>query len=205
MRQAPGVAGMKLKELLLVLAIAGVASCDSTEAPMAPAALQPSHAVVSGSDGKEYTLVEGQLPYSMPTASAWIGKDGGWVYLWGGYKDGRATVHAINVPEGAVTKPTLFSINIASDQYVQVDLRAQVLDNKGSLKDVGKNGFRKPVYLLLTYAWATNVTDASKLTILYDPENGNTHQKIGGEVLFGLDKYVVVELSHFSKYAMALD
>jgi hypothetical protein len=113
-------------------------------------------------------------------------------------------VHAVSIPEGAVAKRTLFTISIASSDHIEVDLRAQV-EQKGGLKDVGHLGFRKPVYLFLSYAYATNVTDASHLTILHNPENGNPHERVGGDILFGVDKYVIAKLDHFSKYALAMD
>jgi hypothetical protein len=181
-----------------------LAGCDDAAVPTEPFARPAFSHVVKGTDGGEYTLVAGQIPATVLSESKWIGKEGGSVFLWGGYKDGRIIAHAVTIPEGAVSKRTLFTISIASSDHIEVDLRAQV-EQKNGLKDVGHLGFRKPVYLFLSYAYATNVSDASRLTILYDPENGNAHQRVGGQVLFGLDKYVFVQLDHFSKYALAMD
>ena len=193
--------------LLWCVALVTAAGCDNAEEMTAPrsAVTTIQRASVPADDGKIYTLVEGQLPAIVPSVSRWIGKSGGTIYLFGPWKDGRPTMHAVMVPEGAVSRPTLFTISVASTEFVKVDLRAQVLLKNGTLKDVGNLGFRKPVFLFLSYAWATNVDDPERLVILHDPENGNPHRRVGGEVLFSFEEYIVAALGHFSKYAVAMD
>lgn len=192
----------------VLAAVVVVAGCDQAAEPLAPdVALAPQSVLVPGTDGKTYTLVEGQLRTTKRSASAWIGPLGGTVVLPGENRgDLLPSFHSIVVPPLAVLKPTLFTISIASDKYISVDLRAQEKTLFG-LKDVGHKGFNLPVVLWLSYAEATNLVnvDLSGLTILHDPENGQPFEPVPSLVQLGVHKYVIGTLFHFSKYAMAVD
>jgi hypothetical protein len=93
---------------------------------------------------------------------------------------------------------------LASDEYLSVELRAQVHLPSGELRDIGAFGFLKRIQVLLSYAWASNLDDSKSLTILWDPKNGQAHEKVGGTIS-RTNKQVMAELSHFSKYSVALD
>lgn len=173
-------------------------ACDSvTEPPLGPGE-------VRATDGRRYQLVEGQLSAVTETASKWIGPEGGTLELLGEVKDSQQTKHLIVVPEGAVQQNTLFTLTLASDQYLSVELRAQVQLPSGELRDIGAYGFFKRIQVLLSYAWGTNLDDSQSLTILWDPKNGRAHEKVGGTISRS-NKQVMAELSHFSKYSVALD
>ena len=178
-------------------------SCDQAT-PTDPAAYPRLADVVPGNDGKQYTLLEGQLVTGKQETSAWIDRDGGLVWLEGEPKDGERTFHAVYVPERAVNKPTLFTIRLVPGKHIKVDLRAHLRERDGSLRDVGKAGFKQPVYLIMSYAWATNLTDPQRATILYDPEDGKPHQKLPAVPVLE-HHFVYAPLYHFSLYAMAQD
>lgn len=173
-------------------------ACDSaTEPPLGPGE-------VRATDGRRYQLVEGQLSAVTDTASKWIGPEGGTLELLGEVKDSQQTKHLIVVPEGAVQQNTLFTMTLASDEYLSVELRAQIQLPNGQLRDIGAYGFFKRIQVLLSYAWGTNLDDSKSLTILWDPKNGRAHEKVGGTIS-RTNRQVVAELSHFSKYSVALD
>jgi hypothetical protein len=175
-----------------------VGACDSvTEPPLGPGE-------VRGTDGRRYQLVEGQMSAVTDTASKWIGAEGGTLELLGEVKDSQQTKHFIVVPAGAVEQNTLFKLTLASDEYLSVELQAQVQLPNGEYRDIGAYGFLKRIQVFLSYAWATNLDDSQTLTILWDPKNGRAHEKVGGQVS-NSDKRVMAELSHFSKYSVALD
>jgi hypothetical protein len=181
----------------LCAAFLAVACESATEPPLGPGE-------VRATDGRRYQLIEGQLSATSDSVSRWIGPEGGTLELLGEVKDSQPTKHLIVVPEGAVQQNTLFTLTLASDEYLSVELRAQVQLPNGQLRDIGAYGFFKRIQVLLSYAWGTNFDDSRSLTILWDPKNGRAHEKVGGTIARS-NKQVVAELSHFSKYSVALD
>ncbi len=104
------------------------------------------------------------------------------------------------VPEGAVLRLTLFTMETPDTKVINVNLSAltgDLLRNVLSLLGL----FQKPVTVELSYAHATNVTDPGKLVIVRLLDDGKV------EVLpTRVDrqrKVVSAQLDHFSKYAMA--
>jgi hypothetical protein len=192
-----------------VLAMLLAAGCDSSEQAFAPVKQeQTSASVVGGTDGRTYTLVEGQINFKRATASAWINRGGGTVMIEGDSINGRPTMHVLIVPEGVVKKKTLFTMTIASNHYVRVGLRAQIehkYRGQVELIDVGHLGFDKPVWLGLDRSLASNVPAGSRLTVLYDPENGQPFEAMPTTVYAGYEQWVIGYLNHFSKYALAMD
>jgi hypothetical protein len=191
-----------------LLAIVGLASCDGSE----PVALQDAPRVqgdlVAGSDGRQYTLVEGQIKVKRLSASEWIGRKGGYVFLEGDTVNGRQTMHVLYVPEGAVTKNTLFTISIVSPHFITVDLRAQVEQKyrgETTLVDVGASGFRENILLGLDHSLVSPDIARERLTVLYDPEGGKPFERIPSQIVPGYEQWIVATLSHFSKYAVAMD
>jgi hypothetical protein len=195
--------------LLPVIALAAAAlftaSCNDASVTEAPAIRAQFDDVVPGSDGKAYTLVSGELSTTTRSASAWIDREGGIVFIEGDSVNGKPQMWGLYIPKNAVRRPTLFCVRMVGNFHAQVHLTAHEQDRKGGWINVGKAGFREPVYLLMTYAYATNVVDPSTLTILYDPENGGPFQTTKSfRYLLENNDFVIAELSHFSKYAMAM-
>jgi hypothetical protein len=198
----------RFRALVLALLTTGgtvlMAACDTATSVETQMPAVRSYDAVPATDGQEYTLVQGDLPEAEDSASAWIGRDGGMVVVAGGLKDGKPTMHGVYVREGTVNKPTLFTVKRLGGNQVGVRLDARTQSRNGTWTDVGGKGFRKPVYLFMTYAWATNVTDPSRLVILYDPEDGKAHEKTRSQVILDTNLFVTAELEHFSKYVMAV-
>ena len=187
---------MRRRGILLVLPtlLAGLllSSCErpapAPESPTAPAAAAHSSSLSS------YTRIEGRIPAEIADlqVSKLIGVEGGSVNLAG---------HTITVPAGAVDQPTVFTLTLATNGHVEVDLSATVTDLLGNAVDTGSKGFRKPVTLSLTYAWASNVSDPSRLLILRLLDNGKVEALPSTVQPTG--KTVTVQLDHFSKYCLA--
>jgi len=174
-------------------------SCDAgqkgpAETPFSP----PSADLLSldplfQADNYTFTLITERLdfPLSGFKVSKVIGLGGGSITLLG---------HTLTVPAGAVTVPTLFLMVALPTPVVDVELTATVTDLLGRVLNVGSKGFRKPVTLTLTYDRATNVTDPSKLFIVY--LNGSESESLPSTVNQA-NKTVTAQLQHFSAYAMA--
>jgi hypothetical protein len=149
--------------------------------------------------------VSGELNTQKREASAWIDRQGGMVFINGDTINGKPQMWGLYVPKNAVRRPTLFCVRMVGNFHAQVRLTAHEQDRKGAWINVGKAGFREPVYLLMTYAYATNVIDPATLTILYDPENGGAFQRTKSfKYRIENNDFVIAELNHFSKYAMAM-
>jgi hypothetical protein len=194
---------------IALLAVIGLASCDGSEQVAGPATrLHAQYDFVDGTDGRQYKLVEGQIKVKKLSASAWIGRKGGYVFLEGDTLNGRQTMHVLYVPEGAVSKSTLFTVSIASPHFIKVDLRAQVeVKYRGevSLVDVGDKGFREPVLLALDHSLVSPEIARDRLKVLYDPEDGKPFQPMPSQIIPGYEQWVIAQLDHFSKYAVAMD
>jgi hypothetical protein len=193
-----------------VFAALFAASCDSSERVTDPAApgITRSADLVPGADGRQYTLVEGQIKFKKATVSKWISRGGGQLVLEGDSVNGKPTMHVLIVPEDAVTKKTLFTMTIASPHFVRVDLRAQTEQKyrgQTMLVDVGHEGFRRPILLGLDRSLIVEPPLGKSLTVLYDPENGSPFEPVPTEIYAGYEQWVVGYLSHFSKYALAMD
>jgi hypothetical protein len=187
---------MKLLSLPAFLALLLFSSCDLGRAPVSDVSdvpTAPTTAAYSQSLSS-YTRIEGRIPTDIPDlqVSKLIGIEGGSVNLAG---------HTIKVPAGAVEQPTLFTLTLATNGYVEVDLSATVTDLLGNTIDTGSKGFKKPVTLSLTYAWASNVSDPSRLLILRMLGNGKVEAL--NSTVQPTGKTVTVQLDHFSKYCVA--
>lgn len=178
--------GRRLGVLAGVLTLLSCTS-DKTSDVTAPRAAT----VVAGG----YTLIEDRIGISGSDLSATkvIGLAGGTVQLFG---------HSIHVPVGAVSEPTIFTIRLVPNGYVEVDLTA--LGGVGGLIDVGGAGFALPVKLTLTYSRATNVSNPAQLLILrkLGPGYDGAYEVLPSSVNT-TTKTVEAELDHFSSYVMA--
>lgn len=154
---------------------------------------------VQSSSTPSYTVVRESLPADLlpgVSLSGIIGITGGSISLAG---------HVLEVPAGAVTVPTLFTLTVPLNGYVQVDLSATVTTILGKVVDVGALGFQKPVKLSLTYARATNVSDPKSLFVAYMPNGDHSKLEKLPSTLHATKKLVSAQLGHFSKYCMASD
>lgn len=173
---------------LLLVALAG---CEPATEPSLsePAVPALSHALA------DYQRIEAQNPKDLESLelSRLIDATGGAIHLGG---------HKIEVPAGAVTGPTLFTVSILRSGFVEVDLSAVVTDLLGETVDVGGQGFGgKTVALTLSYAAASNVGDPSKLLILRMLDDGSVEPL--DVVVDEQGKTVTAQLDHFSRYCMA--
>ena len=177
----------------VLLVVVALASCSDTPiAPKAVDAPEPQMDVTSNG----YTYITETSPFDLGglSISGVIGILGGTLNLGG---------HTLVVPPGAVTVPTLFTLTLPTDKYVNIDLLATVQTLLGGLLNVGEKGFNKPVVLSMTYKRATNVTDPSKLFIAYMPRYG-APEKLPS-IVDQNKKLVYSVLPHFSKYCMLSD
>src|SRR5690606_36534124 len=131
------------------------------------------------------------------TLALLLGSDGGVLSLLN---------HVLTVPAGAVSEPTLFSMTVLQDGYVEVELTAtpkSLLKRLLFWRKVEEVNFRVPVELSLSYANATNVTDPSRLKIMRVNPNGR-HEILPSTVDLE-SKTVTADLDHFSRYCMIAD
>jgi hypothetical protein len=108
----------------------------------------------------------------------------------------------VDVPAGAVTVPTLFTVVALPTAVIDADLTALVPQLFGRVLNIGELGFRKPVTITMSYARATNVVDPSKLVIVYYNYEQNKLEALPSTV-DTVRKTVSAQTDHFSKYGMA--
>lgn len=181
-----------------------VAQRDSAQAAPETAQLIPMNAADLLAQG--YTVITEPAPTQPSSLFGWLiktveatialllGSDGGILTLLG---------HILNVPAGAVSEPTLFSMTVIQNGYVEVELTATPKSLLNSLffwRKVEEVQFNKPVGLSLSYARATNVTDPSRLKIMRVNPDGR--HEILPSVVDTVKKTVTAELDHFSRYCM---
>lgn len=131
------------------------------------------------------------------TLARLLGSDGGILAVLG---------HAIDVPAGAVSEPTLFSMTVIQNGYVEVELTATPKSLLTSLffwRRVEEVKFAVPVELSLSYARATNVTDPTRLRIMRVMPDGR--HEVLPSVVDEDRRTVTAELDHFSRYCLIAD
>jgi hypothetical protein len=193
---------MKLLSLPAFLALLLFSSCEPGRAPVSEVPTAPRFEEASGSEGSAtYKLIEGRIPSEIADlqVSKLIGIDGGSLNLAG---------HTLTVPAGAVEQPTLFTMTLVTNGYVEVDLSATATDLLGNVIDVGSQGFPKgkEPTLSLTYAWASNVEKGEEGKLLILRMHGEYHSDEHEELESAVEtdsKDVSVVLDHFSKYCVA--
>ena len=188
-----------------------VQSQDSTAARRDSAQAAPETAQLIPMDAADllaqgYTLIREPVPTQPSSLFGWLikvveatialllGSDGGILALLG---------HILNVPAGAVSEPTLFSMTVIQNGYVEVELTAtpkSLLNTLFFWRKVEEVQFNVPVGLSLSYARATNVTDPSRLKIMRVNPDGR--HEILPSVVDTVNKTVTAELDHFSRYCM---
>lgn len=181
----------------VLIAVPVLASCNEANSPIAPVTTIERQDglldLVGGVVGGLVKLVGVIL--TGPDAngaekSAWIGSEGGSI---------TTAAYTLTVPRGAVGTRTKFVVTPTNTGAYVINLEAYEQGLLG-LVNVGKRGFRKPVYLTVSYAKASGVTDVKKLGIVYLATP--TTIEIQPTSVDTRDKDVTAQLSHFSKYAM---
>ncbi|HEX2166843.1 MAG TPA: hypothetical protein VHG09_06345, partial [Longimicrobiales bacterium] len=128
------------------------------------------------------------------TLALLLGSDGGLLSILN---------HVLAVPAGAVDEPTLFSMTVLQNGYVEVELTAtpkSLLRRLFFWRRIEEVNFNVPVELSLSYANATNVTDPSRLKIMRVNPDGR-HEILPSTIDYE-KKTVTAELDHFSRYCM---
>jgi hypothetical protein len=173
--------------LLLGLLLSCSPDADRTSLPLSP----PESGAAAGAT--EPYRIEGRMPEGLPSISVSqvIGLLGGTLNLAG---------HSVHIPAGALTESAVVTLTLASNGYVEVEVTALKVSLLGRILNLGALGFKKPVSLTLTYAWASNVQDPSRLQIMRLKANGN-HELLPSTV-DTTRRTVTVQLDHFSRYCM---
>lgn len=134
---------------ILALALTLSACSEQAQSPLAPSDV----AVESLSLIDDLrAIAEGRIPdLSARYNSAIIGPAGGVLYV---------DLHHLLVPAGAVAGPTKFEIQLREDGGIGAKLTATSVNLRGEAtgakNNVGSAGFRRPVYLTFSYAYATD-------------------------------------------------
>lgn len=175
---------------LLLLVLAGVvASCDTARVPTemveAPAGTWRASTATAG----PYEEVEGDDGF-LELATAVIGPEGGRLAL---------REHLLEVPSGAVSAPTTFTMRLKDLEHIEVDLRAVSVLN-GVTIDVGAAGFARPVQLTLSYSSVTEQVDEGKLLILWARPSGDL-SPVPSEINAS-ERLVRARIDHFSGYVI---
>lgn len=212
--------------VMMVFAL-GVASCDHAGTPTdvpaeheqveEPQQLLGLGGLLGGLTGTEtrvraidengtirtYTLVReplltnlvGTVNQLLTSVTRLLGLNGGRLDLLG---------HRLVVPQGAVDRPTTFSMTALLTGNVHVELLAFAPGASGQI-NVGEEGFNRPVRLDLTYERATNVRDERRVVILrLNPRGlGYLHEVMPTTVDRRRDR-ATTWLDHFSGYCMAM-
>jgi hypothetical protein len=197
--------GAFLRSVAMLAAVFVVASCDHTadrESPLAPVTPAAPQAGVVGDLLSDilrppppgpFTLIT-ETPHSGPfQLTRLLNISGGTISVAG---------ITVDVPAGAVTVPTLFTVFALPTPVIDASLTAVIPQWLGRVLDIGERGFNKPVTITMSYAQATNVVDPSKLVIVYYNYDENRLEALPSTV-DTVRKTVSARTRHFSKYGMA--
>jgi hypothetical protein len=140
-----------------------------------------------------YTLVQDSTAFDY-TVSQQIGVAGGFVEL-GSFR--------IDVPAGAVTETTTFSLRVRGDGYVATSLHATRIGEDGQTVDVGAAGFLVPVLHTMPYD-NRKIKDPSGLVIVWLKDGTyNGGMEAQPTAFSRKNSTVSAPLNHFSSYALA--
>ena len=180
-----------LKKLAGILPLAAVflalGACEDggpTQPGLRPAA---EEGVVYNSSGTRFVVVK-ENDTNVGVVTGVIGSSGGRLIL------GK---HELNVPRGAVSGPTTFTMTKIDGDHIRVRLTATQL----TLNDVGSKGFAVPVTLSLSWENAASLPEdvASLLIAWIRPDGVAVTQSTTVEVQGHRAR---ADLSHFSEYAL---
>ena len=182
--------------LIPTLALAVFAACSDQPMPT-EVGLAPSETTVeSKSLEQDMWRIANGLPIEHAGHnSAVIGPNGGILYV---------DLHYLYVPRGAVTSPTQFDMYVDSTGAVAARLEATSLDASGApvadRNNVGRAGFKVPVYLTFSYAHAYGIQNAHLLKVLWARPDG----KLEAQPTVVNERYKAATgvLKHFSIYTL---
>jgi hypothetical protein len=147
--------------------------------------------------GQSYTPVK-EDPKNDKSHDAWAvfpADQGGALYVAG---------HQLRIPKNAVDRETLWRIDIFHDGQVRAKLTALQQDAEGNFTvDVGPNGFRAPVELILSYRGAEGVTNDQALKVLWVKDASGSAES-QPTLVDARGKKAKAYLSHFSEYVLAM-
>lgn len=184
----------KLSFALSLFALVSCADRDTTTEP----SLDPSF---SRNPHEASELLEGQIPAAVPMVSKVIGKAGGVLVISGGVRNGHPTFHSLTVPAGVLKEDLLFTMELGTQTYIDVELKAYRVKNGERGEEVGHRGFAKPLYLTLSYAWADKPFNPAQLGIVY--VQGNEIKERVRSFRIPNGKFLIGEIRHFSRYSIA--
>ena len=172
-------------------ALLAVSACNMTDAtsPVGTYNL-PSYDYTNGS----YQLVTGTNWDNMEISSSRIiGPNGGQLTLG---------LHELVIPEGAVTKPTVFRMSKKMGPHILVDLEAR--DQKSGQEI---DAFAQSVELRLSYKFVPLTgAELNRMAILWLRQGSETGELV--PVPTHIDrkhKQLIGSLTHFSRYAMGMN
>ena len=183
---------MRLKTMVAgICALLALSACDVDRAT-SPVGTRnsPSYDYVAGS----YQLVTSTNWDNMEiTATRVIGSNGGRLTLG---------LHELVIPEGAVSKPTVFRMSKKLGPHILVDLEAND-QRSGAVVD----SFDQPVQLHLSYRFV-HITGAelNRMAILWLKQGSETGELVPVPThIVRKTKHIVGSLTHFSRYAMGMN
>ena len=176
---------LSLTSVLGAALLAGACSEQSTQ----PELLAPSEAGYSQGGNKDVQRV--QLTVAAPMyVTAEIDRKGGLL---------QAEHYFLSIPEGAVKRPTQFTMEIGTDGVVTLTATE---NRRGTTVDVGAAGFAKPLTVAMYYGYSQELIDHPKfLEIAWLKEDG-TLATVPSK-LYEQYHLVYGQLAHFSQYALA--
>ncbi len=187
---------MRLGAMPLLAAALWLTGCSDQGTPLAPAdppaVRGPSESLSLTSDVG--TILTGASPdLAQRVNEVVIGPRGGSVYV---------SLHYLYVPVGAVSQPTVFRVELPGDGTIGAALTATSVGSSRE-NDVGEAGFRRPVFLTFSYAYATNPpADPFQLRVLWARPDGTFQAQ--PTLVNPFLKLATARLTHFSDYILAI-
>lgn len=179
---------MKLARICALLALSACTMEDATS----PVGTRnsPSYDFTAG----QYQLVIGTNWSNLEISSSRvIGAGGGQLTLG---------LHELVIPEGAVSKATVFRMSKKYGPHILVDLEATDQQSGRAVAD-----FARPVELRLSYRFVPiNGADLNRMTILWLKQGSETGELVPVPTYIDRKhKQLVGSLTHFSRYAMGMN
>jgi hypothetical protein len=168
---------------LLLLTMAMVGACERAPTDL----LSPGEADMSQSSAG-WQKVHGELPAF--SVSGVIGRQGGSIGVPG---------YTLTVPRNAVSAPTVFTFTSVNDGYMQVRATATAVGSD-DVNDVGRAGFRTPVYIQMSFHPAGGPQAWSRLAMAWLGDDGTIHTV--PTYVNVAQKVVTGRAQHFSEYLL---
>jgi hypothetical protein len=185
----------------VLIAVPMLASCSDIQGPAVPPTnIERQDGLLGGLVGGLVELV-GDVVGLLGSILSGPDANGDAVYVWIDEDGGtiKTAAYTLTVPRGAVSRNTRFEVKPTNTGAYMLDLHAYQKSLFGWV-NVGSKGFRKPVFLTISYAKANGVTDVNKLGIIYIESAKEV--ELQQTSVDTRNKTVTSPLSHFSRYAM---